>query len=138
MINEKQILLFDGVCNLCNASVQFVLRRDKNAKFVFAALQSDIAKELLVDSLEYITDLHSIVLIKNGAVLDESTAALHVAKELPSAWPLLYYLFIWWPKAIRDGLYKIVAKRRYKWFGKQDACSIPDVNYQDRFLDTET
>lgn len=134
MINEKQILLFDGVCNLCNASVQFVLRRDKNAKFVFATLQSDIAKELLVDNQEYITELHSIVLIKNEAVLDGSTAALHVAKELPSAWPLLYYLFIWWPKFIRDGLYKFVAKRRYKWFGKQDVCSIPDVNYQDRFL----
>lgn len=134
MKDKKQILLFDGVCNLCNASVQFVLRRDKNAKIVFAALQSDIAKKLLIDNPEYITDLHSIVLIKNGSVLDGSTAALHVAKELPAAWPLLYYFFIWWPKAIRDGLYKFVANRRYKWFGKQDSCSIPDEDYQDRFL----
>lgn len=134
MINEKQILLFDGVCNLCNASVQFVLHRDKDAKFAFAALQSDIAKDLLLDHPEYIKDLHSIVLIKNGTVLDRSTAALHVAKELSAAWPLLYYLFIWWPKAIRDALYEFVASRRYRWFGKQDSCSIPDEDYQDRFL----
>lgn len=134
MKDEKQILLFDGVCNLCNASVQFVIRRDKNTKFVFAPLQSDIAKKLLSNSMKYITELQSIVLIKEGRVYDESTAALHVAKELPGGWPLLYYLFIWWPKAIRDGLYKFVAKRRYKWFGKRDSCSIPDASHQNRFL----
>lgn len=134
MIDGKQIILFDGVCNLCNASVQFVLRRDKKAKFVFAALQTDTAKKLLQNTPKYITDLHSIVLIKNGKIYDESTAALHLARELSGAWPLLYYLFIWWPKIIRDGLYKFVAKRRYKWFGIQSSCSIPDVTYQDRFI----
>lgn len=134
MKDGKHILLFDGVCNLCNASVQFVLRRDKKEKFLFAPLQSPIAEKLLAGNSNYITDLHSIVLIKNGEIFDESSAALYTAKELSAGWPLLYYLFIWWPKSIRDAIYRFVAKRRYKWFGKRDACSIPDKNYQDRFL----
>lgn len=135
MHDDKYILLFDGVCNLCNASVQFVLRRDKHKKFLFAALQSDIAHKLLLDSAKYTNDLQSIVLLKEGKVLDQSTAALHLTKDLSGAWPLLYYLFIWWPKGIRDTVYKFIAKRRYKWFGKKDSCSIPDENYQDRFLE---
>lgn len=134
MKDGKHILLFDGVCNLCNASVQFVLRRDKKEKFLFAPLQSPIAEKLLAGNSNYITDLHSIVLIKNGEIFDESSAALYTAKELSAGWSLLYYLFIWWPKSIRDAIYRFVAKRRYKWFGKRDACSIPDKNYQDRFL----
>lgn len=134
MKDGKHILLFDGVCNLCNASVQFVLRRDKKENFLFAPLQSPIAEKLLAGNSNYITDLHSIVLIKNGEIFDESSAALYTAKELSAGWPLLYYLFIWWPKSIRDAIYRFVAKRRYKWFGKRDACSIPDKNYQDRFL----
>lgn len=135
METEKYILLFDGVCNLCNASVQFVLRRDKQKKFLYAALQSDIAQKLLLNSPKYTTDLQSIVLLKEGKVFDQSTAALHLVKELSGAWPLLYYLFIWWPKGIRDAIYNFIAKRRYKWFGKRDACSIPDYAYQDRFLE---
>lgn len=134
MKEGKHILLFDGVCNLCNASVQFVLRRDKKEKFLFAPLQSPIAEKLLAGNSNYITDLHSIVLIKNGEIFDESSAALYTAKELSAGWSLLYYFFIWWPKSIRDAIYRFVAKRRYKWFGKRDACSIPDKNYQDRFL----
>lgn len=137
-MNEvQQILLFDGVCNLCNATVQFVLRRDKKEVFLFSPLQSRIAAKLLSDTptkKDYITDLHSIVLIRKGQVYDESSAALYTAKELSGGWPLLYYLFIWWPKFIRDAMYRFVAKRRYKWFGRQDACSIPDKKYQDRFL----
>lgn len=135
MQDDKHILLFDGVCNLCNASVQFVLRRDMHKKFLFAALQSEIAHKILPDSPKYTTDLQSIVLLKEGKVFDQSTAALHLAKDLSGAWPLLYYLFIWWPKTFRDAIYRFIAKRRYKWFGKQDSCSIPDQNYQDRFLD---
>lgn len=137
MKDVQQILLFDGVCNLCNASVQFVLRRDKDEVFLFAPLQSPIAEKLLSSTSakkDYITDLHSIVLIRKGQVYDESSAALYTAKELSGGWPLLYYLFIWWPKGIRDAIYRFVAKRRYKWFGKQNTCSLPDKNYQDRFL----
>lgn len=131
---DKYIILFDGVCNLCNATVQFVLSRDKNKKFLFSALQSNVAHQLLAHQSKYITSLQSIVLIKNNEIYDESTAALHIAKDLSGAWPLLYYLFIWWPKIIRDSVYKFIAKRRYKWFGKKDSCSIPNVNYKDRFL----
>lgn len=135
MQNEKHILLFDGVCNLCNASVQFILRRDKNKKFLFASLQSDIALKLLPSASNYTTDLQSIVLLKDGKILDKSTAALHIAKDLCGVWPLLYYLFIWWPKCIRDVIYKFIAKRRYKWFGKQESCNIPDESNRDRFLE---
>lgn len=134
MFGKKQILLFDGVCNLCDTTVQFVLQRDKKEIFLFAPLQSPIAKKLLVAEPNYITGLYSIVLIKNGVIFDESTAVLYLVKELAGAWPLLYYLFIWWPKPIRDALYRFVAKRRYRWFGKRDFCRIPDKAYQDRFL----
>jgi len=137
MKDVQQILLFDGVCNLCNATVRFVLRRDKKKIFLFAPLQTPIAEKLLSSTpakKDYITDLYSIVLIRKGQVYDESSAALYTAKELSGGWPLLYYLFIWWPKFIRDAMYRFVAKRRYRWFGKRDACSIPDKNHQDRFL----
>lgn len=137
MQDEKNILLFDGVCNLCNASVQFVLKRDKQKKFLFASLQSEIAEKLLSEQPEYITDLHSIVLLKNGKLYDKSTAALHLAKDLSNAWPLFYYLFIWWPKGIRDAIYSYISKHRYRWFGKQDTCSIPDNSQKDRFLDAK-
>lgn len=135
MQNEKHILLFDGVCNLCNASVQFILRRDKSKKFLFASLQSDVASKLLPTASKYTRELQSIVLFKDGKILDKSTAALHIAKDLSGAWPILYYLFICWPKSIRDAIYSFIAKRRYKWFGKQDSCSIPDESNQDRFLE---
>lgn len=135
MQNKNYILLFDGVCNLCNASVSFVLKRDTKKKFLFASLQSDIAKELLSKHPDYITKLQSIVLLKEAKVYDKSTAALHLAKDLNAAWPLLYYLFIWVPKCIRDAVYSVISKNRYKWFGKQESCSIPTKEQKDRFLD---
>lgn len=135
MDTKKHILLFDGVCNLCNATVQFILHRDKKEKFSFASLQSEVAKRLLFNSPHYINDLQSIVLLKDGKLYDKSTAALYIAKELSGAWPLLYYLFIWWPKSFRDFFYNKISKRRYRWFGKQETCSLPDKAYKDRFLE---
>lgn len=131
----KNILFFDGVCNLCNASVQFVIKREKNSSLSFAPLQGETAKEILKDKKDYIDNLSSLILYKNNKIYDKSTAALLVAKDLKALWPLVYYLFIWWPKPIRDAIYSWIAKNRYKWFGKQEQCMIPEKSVSHRFLE---
>lgn len=135
MQKSKYIILFDGVCNLCNSTVVFILQRDKYNRFLFAALQSNTARNLWKDGQNYSTDLQSIVLLKKDKIYDQSSAALHIAKELSGAWPLLFYMFIWIPKGIRDTLYKFVAKRRYKWFGKRGTCMISLPKHQNKFLE---
>ncbi len=123
-------VLFDGVCNLCNASVNFVIDRDKRSYFKFAPLQSEAAKALG----ETVTgDPDSIVLIENGKRHDKSGAALRIARRLNGAWPLLF-LFIIVPPFIRDSVYRYIARNRYKWFGKADACRMPTPELKARFL----
>lgn len=134
MQTPKNILFFDGVCNLCNASVAFILKREKSNKLLYASLQGETAKEILKNKGDYIDNLSSIVLYKNNKIYDKSTAALLVAKDLKVLWPLFYYLFIWWPKPIRDTIYSWIAKNRYKWFGKQEQCMIPEKSVSHRFL----
>jgi predicted DCC family thiol-disulfide oxidoreductase YuxK len=129
------VVLFDGVCNLCSASVRFIVERDRDAYFKLAALQSDAGKKLLEGHgvAQSDGDPTSIVLIEDGKVFDRSTAALHIARHLGGVWKL-GWAFIVVPRFVRDAVYDFIAKRRYKWFGKQDTCMVPTPELRARFL----
>ena len=131
----SKLVLFDGVCNLCNSSIQFIIKHDRAAKFKFAPLQSPLAAQHLADLKVGNTPISSIIYIENDAVYQKSTAALKIAKHLDGAGPLLYAFMIV-PKFIRDRVYDFIAKNRYKWFGKTEACWIPTPELRARFLAT--
>lgn len=118
------VILFDGVCNLCNASVQKVIKYDPKRKFRFASLQGAFGSQVLTQ-IQLPTDtLNTFLLLDQGKIYTKSTAALKVARQMSGAWPLLY-AFIIIPPFIRNLFYDLVAKNRYKWFGKQDSCWLP-------------
>ena len=133
MNNTQNILLFDGVCNLCNGAVLFVIKRDKKEQIKFASLQSEVGKELLTQYNLPLNEFDSFIYIKNNQILLKSAAALTLMKDIGGVWQLLY-AFIIVPKFIRDFVYGVVAKNRYKWFGKQDVCMMPDKKLHSRFL----
>ncbi|MFC6951866.1 thiol-disulfide oxidoreductase DCC family protein [Halorubellus litoreus] len=127
------VVLFDGVCNLCNRFVQFVLPRDADGRFRFASLQSSVGQALLS---EYDLDpgqRETFVLIEDGAAYTKSEAALRVAANLDApyryAWPLRFV-----PSAVSDAVYDFVAARRYEWFGRKDRCMMPDADVSNAFL----
>jgi len=132
-MDGERIILFDGVCNLCNASVQFVIRHDAAEKFLFASLQGVSGQELLKKYHLPKNDFSSFVLIDNGKAYTKSTAALRVCRYLkpPVNW---LYGFMIVPAFIRNAVYSLVAKKRYKWFGKRTACMIPATELKNRFL----
>ncbi|MDZ4757308.1 MAG: thiol-disulfide oxidoreductase DCC family protein [Bacteroidota bacterium] len=134
MVNNEHIILFDGVCNLCNTMVQFVIKRDPKAKFKFASLQSESGQAILKKFNLPVNDFNSFVYIQGEQCYLRSSAALRVAKELGGAWKL-FYAFIIIPKFIRDFFYNMIAKRRYSMFGKQDSCMIPTSELKSRFLE---
>lgn len=123
-------MLFDGVCNLCTASVKFIIKRDPQGQFRFAALQSEAARGLVVGEGER---PDSIALVESGKVYWKSTAALRIARRLGALWPVLYVL-IAVPRPVRDWVYDVIARHRYRWFGKQDACMMPTPELRERFL----
>ena len=130
-------ILFDGVCNLCERSVQFVIRHDPDAKFMFAPLQSVYARTLIEDPelrLEAFQagDLDSFVLIVNGKVKLRSDAWLSICRQL-DGWPGLLGVFRFVPRFIRDAVYDFIGRRRYQWFGKKPECMIPTPDIQRRF-----
>lgn len=125
--------MFDGVCNLCNASVQFVIKRDRDNTFKFASLQSAYGQQLMQREGFSTENLTSFILVENGKAYRRSTAALRVAKQLPGAWPLLY-VFILVPPFIRNAVYDFIAANRYRWFGKQEACMVPTPELRSRFI----
>ncbi|RFU63580.1 thiol-disulfide oxidoreductase DCC family protein [Bacillus sp. V59.32b] len=127
------IVLFDGVCNFCNSSVQFILKKDPEAHYRFGSLQSDIGREL-IEKYGLSQSLNSIVLIENDKSYIKSTAALKISRNLKGGWKLLSILRII-PKPLRDFFYDIIARNRYKWFGKQDSCMLPSPEFKDRFID---
>jgi len=136
-MNNKEchpIILFDGICNLCNASVQYVIRHDSKQIFRFASLQSRFGQEILSNNNLPVNDFNSFVLFDNNKVFTRSTAALKVARKLNGFIKLLY-AFIIIPKFIRDAIYNIIAKNRYKWFGKKNECMIPTAELKSLFLD---
>lgn len=132
MVNHP-VILFDGVCNLCNGSVQYVIKHDKQGLFRFASLQSDGGQKLLQQYQLPQNDFTSFVLLENNEVYTRSTAALKVARKL-SGFVKLLYGFIIVPAFIRDAVYNFIAKNRYKWFGKQESCMIPTPELKERFL----
>lgn len=127
------IVLFDGVCNFCNASVNFILKRDPKGVFRFAPLQSEVAKQLLEKFHLPADDLDTMVLIEDGTASTRSTAGLRIARRLKGTWPLLYG-FIVLPRFLRDAVYRLIAKNRYRWFGKKDVCMVPKPEWKERFL----
>ena len=130
---EQLIILFDGVCNLCNSAVNFVIKRDKKSVLKFAALQSSIARKFLLDNKLPVTDLSSFVFVEKGVIYTKSTGALRVCRYLNGLWPLMYGLIIV-PPFIRDSIYKWISKNRYRWFGKKEICMIPTPDIKSRFL----
>ena len=139
MADRRPVILFDGVCNLCNASVQWVIERDKEGRFDFAPLQSDAARrELakLMDVKEIDTLPDSIVLLDSDGVHVRSTAALRILRELGS-WYMLLRLGVVLPRPIRDAVYNLVARNRYRWFGRRDVCMTPTPDIAARFLDAD-
>lgn len=130
---NSAIILFDGVCNLCNSSVNFVIKHDKNNYFRFAALQSETGKQLLNRFNIGSSFTDSFVLIENNKAYTRSTAALRVAKHLNKLYPILY-TFIIIPPFLRDSIYDYIARNRYKWFGKKEQCLIPTDELKSKFL----
>ncbi len=133
MKTNSPVLLFDGVCNLCNGFVQFIIKRDKNAKFKFASLQSEIGQEYLKQHHLETEVFESFVYLKNDKFYQKSTAALTLFKDLGGAWVLMYVLMIF-PRFIRDFFYNLIARNRYKMFGKRESCMLPSPELKNRFL----
>lgn len=131
-MKQPYIVIFDGVCNLCNGAVRFIIHRDPQAKFVFSPMQSEPAKALLKDHQLQDSTLDTVVLIKGGQNFTQSDAALEIAKELNGFWRCLTVLKVL-PLPLRNGLYQWVAKNRYRIFGKQDQCLIPTEQVKARF-----
>lgn len=131
--NETHILLFDGVCNLCNSIVQFTIKRDPKGKFKFASLQSESGQALLKKFGLPTDDFDSFVFISGDKLFLKSSAGLHVLKELGGFWKMFYFLIIF-PRPLRDFIYNIIAKTRYRIFGKRDTCMVPTDNIKQRFL----
>ena len=131
---NRNIVFFDGLCNLCEASVQLIIKNDPKGHFHFSSLQSDFAKDFLGSKISTLLDPKSIILWQNGKLFERSTAALKVAKKMSGFYPLLYILIII-PRFIRNFFYDAVAKNRYDWFGKKDACMIPTAELRERFID---
>lgn len=134
MEEGKKIILFDGVCNLCNGVIQFVIKRDKKDIFRYAALQSELGEQLTKERGIDTSKVDSFVLIEPGtAYFIKSDAALEIAGDLKGLWPV-FTIFKWVPTSIRNVVYDFVARNRYKWFGRKDQCMIPTPELQAKFL----
>ena len=133
--NGKKIVLFDGVCNLCNSSVRFILKRDKKNQFLFGSLQGKTGQAYLKKfNLPY-NAFNSFLLVENERLYTSSAAALRMLKHLGGGWSWLY-AFIIVPAFIRDAAYSLVAKNRYKWFGKKEECWVPLPAFREKFLES--
>ena len=130
------VVLFDGVCNLCNGAVNFIIDRDPEGHFQFAPLQSNIAQTALKARGQSALNLDTIVLLETSDVHVRSDAALRIARRLSGAWPLLS-IALWVPHPLRDRVYNWVASHRYNWFGRQEACRLPTPELRRRFLEYE-
>ena len=134
MTRSHLLILFDGVCNLCNGFVQFVIVRDPAARFRFGTLQSASARQVLSlhESTNPLPD--TMVLVEEGRIFTRSTAALRIARRLPFPWRLASVLLVI-PRPLRDWIYAIVARHRYRWFGQRERCMVPTAALRARFLD---
>lgn len=130
---DKPILLFDGVCNLCNGFVQFLVKKDPKAQFRFTALQSEAGQQLLREAGIAQDELSTVVLFEKGQFYTHSDVPLKVSLYLGGFWRL-FYIFKWFPRPLRDAIYKWIASNRYRWFGRKEACMIPTPALKKRFL----
>ncbi|APQ19091.1 thiol-disulfide oxidoreductase DCC family protein [Maribacter hydrothermalis] len=134
MNSNKKIILFDGVCNLCNRSVQFAIKRDKQDIFRYAALQSETGKKMLLERNIDPMDIDSIILIvPNIAYYTKSTAALEIGKNLKGM-RTISSILLWLPESFRDIVYDFIARNRYKWYGKKESCMVPTTELKGKFL----
>jgi predicted DCC family thiol-disulfide oxidoreductase YuxK len=131
---DSPLILFDGVCNLCSSSVQFIIRRDPRKRFRFASLQSPTGQQLLKKFSLSQTEMHSIILVRDYHYAQRSDAALEIARQLSGLWPLLYVFKIV-PRIIRDAVYNLISRNRYRFFGKKDACWLPTPDLKSRFIE---
>jgi len=133
MATANPIVLFDGVCNLCNGSVQFILRHDRQGRFRFASLQSSVGQDLQARLGMDPGRLDSVILVEGDRWYKESDAALRIARGMSGAWKALA-VFRVIPRPIRDAVYRLIARNRYRWFGKQETCWLPTPELRGRFL----
>jgi predicted DCC family thiol-disulfide oxidoreductase YuxK len=129
----KSVILFDGVCNLCNASINFILERDKTDRFLVGAIQEGPGQRLLRQFKVPPAYLDSVILIEQQRIYFRSSAALRISRHLSGPWPMLYPLIVL-PRFIRDGLYDWIGKNRYRWFGKNNTCRVPTPEERAKFL----
>ena len=135
MESDKKIILFDGVCNLCDSTVQYIIKRDKKDIFRFATLQGEIGQKFISERNIDTTQTDSIILIEpNVAYYTKSAAALKIGRSFGGIWQALW-IFEQLPAFLRNGVYDFIAKNRYKWYGKKDACMIPTPELKAKFLD---
>ena len=133
--NDKKIILFDGVCNLCDSAVQFIIKHDKKDIFRFASLQSDLGKEITTYLGVSSEKLDSIILYQPGfAYYHKSQAVFEIAKDLGGIFSLAQ-IFSILPSSFTDSIYDYIAKNRYKWYGKKDACMLPSTHLKAKFLE---
>ncbi|WP_438969387.1 thiol-disulfide oxidoreductase DCC family protein [Nonlabens sp.] len=133
MQQKHEIVLFDGVCNLCNGAILFIIKRDKKDRFRFAAIESEIGQKLLDKHGIDPNKIDSIVLVSGDTAFAKAEAALRISKHLSGLWPLLYSLIIV-PKFLTNVVYDFIARNRYKWFGKKESCMIPTPELKSKFL----
>lgn len=132
--SSSVVVLFDGVCNLCNSSVQFLIKRDTNRIFKFASLQSEYGQRQLTKFGLPPDGFYSVVVIANDKIYQQSDAILVALKNLRGVWGLFYFFKVL-PRFLRDAIYSFVARNRYRFFGKKDQCMIPTPELRDRFLE---
>ena len=130
---NKQVILFDGVCNFCNASINFIIDHDPEKRFKFAPLQSEIGQEILRKFNKNTKNFDSVFLLKNNTLYQKSDAALEITKHLSGFWKYLAVFNIF-PTSFLNFFYDIIAKNRYRFFGKADSCRIPTPELRERFL----
>ncbi len=128
----ERIILFDGECNFCNASIQFIMKRDPLAYFKFGSLQGQYGKALLKER-KLLKVLDSLVYIEGEVIYTKSSAALRICRRLKGFWKI-FFVFLVVPLPFRDAVYDFIARNRYKWFGKRDACMVPSPEQNKRFL----
>jgi len=129
---KNPLVFYDGVCGLCNRSVWWIIKHDKEEKFLFATLQGDLAQKWLNSAQR--EGMGSVILVCDESIYTESAAAFRIARLL-KGWPRMLAVFSVLPRFITDGVYRFIARNRYKWFGKMDTCPFPDAGVRHRFLD---
>ncbi|MEO9474802.1 MAG: thiol-disulfide oxidoreductase DCC family protein [Cyclobacteriaceae bacterium] len=132
---NSPVVLFDGVCNLCNFFVNFIIDHDRKNDFLFGSLQSKEAKRILLKYSQNTDQMKTVVYIEDGVIYTRSTAALSVLKKLGMPWSV-FFVFMVIPRGFRDQIYDWISTNRYSWFGKRDACRVPTPELRQRFLDS--